>query len=236
MPRMRRLLFPIVTLSLGLGASACSLPHGSLARPVSPAGAGSSLISAGAMVPFAAVGGGSSGGDSAFEGATVDRVLVVPDVGYDYALNDRTYIGFDVSVWSDNLILQSDTTDGIFAIFVNPRWEYGVMENLSLTVDGNLAFLSVDDAKTPFFSPTFGMRYYLDTGFGGLIVSQQIGTAFITITMPGSLAYDIPIPLGDTAKLHLFPEVRWDPTFIFTGDASGGFALFSGGLTFMFQI
>jgi hypothetical protein len=239
---MKRLLLPLTALGLALGGAACSLPHGSFARPVSPAGAGSSLISAGALVPFAAVGGvNADDGDSSFASATSDRVLVVPSVGYDYALNDRHYLGFDVSVWSSGLVLNSDAGDELLAVFINPRWEYAATESLSLTVDGNLAYLRVDNGdgdvgQTPFVSPTFGMRYYLDTGFGGLIFSQQVGTAFITLALPGSLAYDVPIPLGDTTVLHLFPEIRWDPTFFFVGDVSGGVALFSGGMTFMLEI
>lgn len=84
--------------------------------------------------------------------------------------------------------------------------------------------------------PTVGLRAYLPTGFGGAVISQQIGTDFITLIMPGSLAYDLPIPIGATSKLHLFPEFRWDPTLVILGEYTGLFALFSGGLSFMVEL
>ena len=52
---------------------------------------------------------------------------------------------------------------------------------------------------------------------------------------PGSIAYDIPIPLGGP-KLHIFPEFKWDPSFIIVGEIKGFFALFSAGLAFMVEI
>lgn len=221
-----------------LGASgACALPHGSFARPVQAAGEGSVMIGGGVMVPFAAVGGGTVGGDSDFGSGTAEEAFVVPAGSFDYALGDRHYIGFDVSVWSGTFAT-ADNFDAL-GVFVNPRWEYGLNENFSLTVDGNLGYVGTTGSEStgaPFLAPTFGIRAYLPTGFGGAVISQQFGTAFITVTLPGSAAYDLPIPLGEETVLHVFPEVRWDPTFLFAGDASGVLAFFSGGLSLMLEI
>lgn len=195
------------------------------------------MMAAGAMVPFAAVGGASVGDESdGFGSATLEEAFVIPAASFDYALGDRHYIGVDVSIWHQAFATGADFN--ALAVFVNPRWEYGLNENFSLTVDGNLGYLgSTDgDGSAPFISPTFGVRAYVPTGFGGAVISQQIGTAFITVTLPGSLAYDLPIPIGEQAILHVFPELRWDPTFFFVGDASGVLALFSGGLSFMVEI
>lgn len=239
MPRSTSVHVLVALALAGLG-SACALPHGSMARPVRPATDGEVLLAGGAMVPFAAAGGATVGDDSAFGSATADEVFVIPHASFDYALgsaesgNPRHYIGVDVSVWSQAFATGGDNFDAL-AVFVNPRWEYGVSDYFSLTVDGNLGVLTDDDTTLPFISPTFGVRAYVPTGWGGLVLSQQIGTAFITVTTPGSAAYDMPIPLGD-ATLHIFPEVRWDPTFFFVGDDSGVLAFFSGGLSFMLRI
>lgn len=192
------------------------------------------MVAAGAMVPFAVAGGASGDGDSDFGAFSADNAIVIPAGSFDYALGDRHYIGVDVSLLSQAFAV--DTDFDAFALFINPRWEYGVNENFSLTVDGNLAYLGSDDGGSPFLSPTFGVRAYIPTGFGGAVISQQVGTAFITLTLPGSLAYDVPIPVGEEAVLHIFPEVRWDPTLFFVGDASGFIAFFSGGLSFMLEI
>jgi len=244
MPRSLLLPSSLAAVALVALASGCAVPHGSLARPVQPAGAGSNLVGGGVMVPFAAVGGGSFDDDSFFGGGTAEEVFVIPGASYDYALGDRHYIGFDVSFLHPGLSTAGGDSDG-FGVFVNPRWEYGLNETFSLTVDGNLGYIASGDGGAPFIAPTFGMRAYIPTGFGGAIISQQLGTAFITLALPGSLAYDLPIELGEDTVLHIFPEVRWDPTLVFVpvgavdDDASSsviGFAFFSGGLSVMLEI
>lgn len=229
----------LCALGLALVASACALPRGSNGRPVAPAGEGTSLVGGGVMIPFAAAGGGAFGSGSGFDADTVTESFVIPSGSFDYALGDRHYIGVDLSIWSDALS-SSDDLSGLLGVFVNPRWEYAVAENFSLTVDGNLGFLRIDEdsegASLPFIAPTFGIRAYIPTGFGGPVISQQIGTAFVTVTLPGSLAYDVPIPVGEQATLHVFPEVRWDPTVLFIGDGAGVLALFSGGLSLMLAL
>mgnify|MGYP001796498076 FL=1 len=56
------------------------------------------------------------------------------------------------------------------------------------------------------------MRLYFPTGFGGFVLSQQMGTGIATFYAPGSVAYDIPIVINERFTLHIFPEFRWDPT------------------------
>jgi len=186
------------------------------------------------MVPFAAAGSAFDSDDDASFSAIVDEAVIIPAGAYDYHWGERLSFGVEFAVLSDGFST-GDTDTSLTGIFVNPRFEYGLNKNLSLTVDGNLGFYSADDVDLPFFSPTVGLRGYLPTGFGGFIISQQLGTVGVLLALPGSLAYDIPIPLGKTARLHIFPEVRWDPTFVFTGQGSGVIALFSAGGTLMFE-
>ncbi len=217
-------------------SSACSLPRGSMARPVQAASDQQVLIAGGATVPFAAVGAASTN-DGDIGADLVDGLLVIPSVSFDYAFGNpdepRRYFGVDVSIWSAALSTAGD--GGLLAVFVNPRFEYGLSENLSFTVDGNLGYLGSDGSGSPFIAPTLGLRGYIPVGGGGLILSQQIGSGIITVTLPGSLAFDLPVAIGPGAVLHVFPELRWDPTFFFIGDESGVLALFSAGLSFMFQ-
>lgn len=225
--------FSLIVLVLPISNSGCTLPHGSFARPIDPVALGRSMVSVGGMIPFAAAG---SGDDVSFSGVA-EEVTVVPAAAYDIALNDeRTYFGVEISLLNQ-VTSTSETEDtSAFSLFVNPRFETPIAESWSFTVDGNLGYFSTGDSGIPFIEPSVGVRGYFGTGWGGFILSQQLSTAFITVALPGSVAYDIPIPLGETATLHIFPEVRWDPTVFFAGDTSGVVSLFSGGGTLMFEL
>lgn len=221
---------------LSLTASACAIPHGSFARPVNPVNEGGSMISIGGVAPFAVAGSASTNDTDLAE--VVDGLVLVPAGAFDYAIGDRNYLGVEVSLY--NTFTTSSPTDSTsFGLFVNPRWELGLSDNVSFTVDLNLGYFQTDSgdsvSSTPFFLPAIGTRIYLPTGFGGFVWSQQFTTAIITVATPGSLAYDIPIPMGGPT-LHLFPEFRYDPTFVVIGDVAGVVAIFSGGLTVMLEL
>lgn len=235
-PRTPRILASIVPIALLGGAllvNGCAIPHGSLARPVKAVQEGGDMISFGAIVPFAAAGAASTD-DISFSGVTEDFTLV-PAGAFDYALGERNYFGVELSLLNQ-FTSTADTGNGsTFGLFVNPRWELGLTENFSITIDGNLGYFQSEGNGLPFFAPNFGIRNYLPLGFGGFIWSQQIGPGGVVFGLPGSLAYDIPIPLGSSV-LHLFPEFRYDPNIILTSAASGIVATFSGGLTVMLEL
>lgn len=228
-------------LALATLANGCALPTGSNARPVIPIGEDKNLISIGGLVPFAVAGAASGGDDGASFSNLSEGFVLVPAIAYDRALGEgHSYLGVEVSLLNQFTTTIDTTTEtsGVteaFGVFVNPRFETELHENWSFTIDGNIGYFTDGDTGIPWFAPAFGVRGYVPTGFGGLVFSQQIGTAFITVTLPGSLAYDIPIPVGDEVVLHVFPEVKWDPTFFFTGPQSGAVALFSGGGTVMLE-
>jgi len=121
-------------------------------------------------------------------------------------------------------------------VFINPRFEFSLGDDdanrsLALTIDGNLAYFSAGDANAFFLSPTFGVRWYLGIGSGGIVLSQAVGTGFVTLTLPGSLAFDIAL-----GPLHIIPEVKWDPTLFFAGDTGGVLIFFSGGASILVEI
>lgn len=196
------------------------------------------MIAVGGSIPVAVATNVTTGDSGTSFAAVADGVVVIPAASYDYALDDRHYIGVEVSLL--NSVTAEGSSGGAFGLFVNPRWEMGVTDHISVGVDLNLGYFTDGDTGVPFIGPSFGGRFYIPTGFGGFVVSQNISTAFITLALPGSVAYDFPIPLGETSKLHIFPEFRWDPTFIFvevSDNAVGGIvSLFSAGLTLMFEI
>ena len=191
------------------------------------------------MVPFAAAGSAFANDDSVSVSGVSDETIIIPAGAVDYVFDSDERQTFGVEVHALSSALATVNVDGdqnFLGVFVNPRYEYGFSEYASLTIDGNFGYLTDGDNGAPFIAPTFGIRTYLPIGFGGFILSQQIGTAGITVTLPGSLAIDIPIPLGKNAAVHIFPEIRWDPTFLLISDASGVIALFSAGATIMFEL
>jgi hypothetical protein len=249
---------PMARTSLGLAAlgcsalQACTLPYGSMARPVQPAADGAVLVQGGALVPFAVAGhlDVSDDNESGFAAATTDVHLIVPAGSFAIAYNEGAYFGLELATWATALVVgdrsTGDDDNDSSGIFVNPFFEFPLGDDkaartVAFTIDAKLGLLSSRDTNgkrqyAPFIAPTAGVRWYLSTGpFGGFIFSQQIGTGVVTLTFPGSLAYDIPIPIG-AMRLHLFPEVRWDPTFLFLGDLSGSLSFFSGGLSFMLEM
>ncbi len=233
---MKRALVALLATSSVLG-SGCAIPKGSMARPVQPVGEGGAMISAGGLVPFAAAGATSFDNDALRDFSTIaNQAMLIPAAAFDYAFGERTYFGAEVSVIAPStFLLGGDGGSSFTAVFVNPRFETSLSDNISFTIDGNIAWFTAEDSSAPLFAPAFGLRFYLPTGFGGLVWSQQLSTAFVTVALPGSLAYDIPIPIGNST-LHLFPELRYDPTFVILGDSTGVLALFSGGLTFMLEL
>lgn len=228
-----------VVTALG-GNWGCAIPGGSYARPVDPLKDGTNVIGGGMMVPFAAAGAAteSAGGDDASFATFGQGAVFAPGFSFDRAFDDGSTWGIETSIFSSALGTESAVTDSTI-IKVNPRFEFALgndklKRDLSLTIDGNFGLWTGGDFTLPIFSPTFGLRYYLRTGYGGLVLAQNLGTAFITVSLPGSISYDLPI--GD--RLHLFPEFRWDPTFFFgnLGDTVAGVAVFfSGGLSFMLE-
>ena len=226
------------TLLLGLALStACAIPHGSNARPVTPLEDARTRIAVGGVVPFAAAGQAFDGEDDASFDSVADEALLIPAASYDFVFEGgRQTFGLEVALLTGDLSTARDSSSDLFGVFINPRFETPISDFVSFTIDLNLGYFTDGSDSTPWIVPTFGIRAYLPTGFGGFVLSQQLGTAVVTVATPGSLAYDIPIPLGDGARLHLFPEVKWDPTFAFIGDGSGVVALFSGGLSLMFEL
>lgn len=233
-------LVALIGVSLSLGA--CAIPHGHLARPVAPPAEGTTTFSGGVIVPVGAVGGAI--GEGSFKAAAANQYVLIPGAAFDYYYDEGYSFGVSVDVFTSATLRKvSDAGVDFLAVFVNPRFEApldGPDRRLSLTIDLNLGYLRSNSSdavlQAPYISPTIGLRAYLPTGFGGAVISQQIGTGFITLLLPGSVAYDLPIPIGATSRLHLFPEFRWDPTFLFTGAGSGFVSLFSGGLSFMVEI
>lgn len=229
-------LFAVSVLA-GLGLSACAIPHGSLARPVAPVKQGSHMISIGGVVPFAGIG-KATNNDVAYANFAKNTV-VVPAAAYDHAIGERHYLGVEVSVLNTLTQANPQLSDDL-GIFINPRWEIGLSEHWSVGVDLNLGWFQTEESSgetrgVPFVNPAVAARGYLPTGFGGLVWTQQLSFAGFLLALPGSFAYDLPVPMGD-AVLHVFPELRYDPTLVFFNEGSGGVVLFSGGLTFMLEV
>lgn len=226
-----------------LGASyGCAIPGGSFARPVQPLPEGTNVIGGGMMVPFAGVGAATEtaqGTDASF--ATFgDGAVFAPGFSFDRAFDDGTTWGIETSIFSTALSTEDTGVGASTIVKINPRFEFALGQNklerdLSLTLDANVGFWTGPDFTVPIFTPSIGLRYYIDVGQGGVILSQNLGTAFVTFSLPGSIAFDV--PLGE--RVHLFPEFRWDPTLFFAslGDTVAGVAVFfSGGLSFMIEV
>jgi hypothetical protein len=200
---------------------------------------GTSAISGSAMVPIGGVVSTQNGNESTFVAGTSSRLNLIPAIAWDYALSSETTFGVEVATYTP-LTLGSSSNADFLGVFVNPRFETALDSpgrHLAFTIDLNLGYIHAGNSSTPFFAPNVGLRLYLPTGFGGAIISQQLGTAIVSLALPGSIAYDVPIPLGG-ARFHFFPEFRWDPTFVFAGIGSSSvyFVLFSAGLSFMLEI
>ncbi|MCB9650495.1 MAG: hypothetical protein H6730_28485 [Deltaproteobacteria bacterium] len=199
---MRAACLSVGAFALSLLSSACAIPHSSFARPVSPAGEGSRLISAGVLVPVA----GAASGPTKNQRV---RPAPIPIAAVDYALGDRHYVGLGVAVLPEFGFFEFSGKDPD-AVVLNPRWELELAADLSVTADGMLV-LGMDGGKDTAVSFSGGLRYYVPAGPGGFILSQQFGFSFASVSLPGGVAYDIPISLGEGRAIHLFPELRWDP-------------------------
>ena len=227
-----------------LALSRCAVPNGSMARPVAPAAKEAMLVSGGAFVPLAHAS-HSDVNNTAISTADKRReVFVIPHAGVMQAFGQGGYAGVDLALWTSAFSTGDYGGGDVLAIFVNPYLEFpfgASQRHLALTFDGGLGLLRTRTAsgnrKTtsiPFFSPTLGIRGYLPTGFGGIVLSQQIGSGLITAAAPGSIAYDLPIPIA-ASTLHIFPELRWDPTWINDAPATLSWIILSGGLTFALE-
>jgi len=218
----------------------CAIPGGSYARPVEPLEHKTNVIGGGMMVPFAGAGAATEsaeGTDASF--ATFgEGAVFAPGFSFDRAFDDGSTWGVETSIFSTALSTDDEGVDSTI-VKINPRFEFALGENklerdLAIAIDGNFGFWTGEGFTVPIFSPSVGLRYYLDLGSGGFIFAQNFGTAFVTFSLPGSVSYDIAI--GD--RVHIFPEFRWDPTFFFAslGDTVSGVAVFfSGGLSFMIE-
>ena len=229
-----RLSFVLSPLLLSTG---CSFPGGSYARPVEPIAGATTLVSGGVMVPFAAAGSAFDGQDDVSFSGVAESVLIIPAGAFDYVFEGDERSTFGVEVWaiSGDLSTSGGNNSDYTGIFVNPRYEYRFSRYAGLTIDGNLGYVGANNTGVPFFSPTVGIRTYLPLGHGGLMLSQQLGTSGVTVTMPGSFAVDLPIPLGKTSAVHIMPEIRWDPTALLIDDSAGIVVVFSAGGTLMFE-
>ncbi|MBI4819475.1 MAG: hypothetical protein HY791_24600 [Deltaproteobacteria bacterium] len=224
-----RIIF--AALALLAGSWGCALPHGSYARPVKPMADGTTAISVGALVPIAAAAGATTDSDSVSAAGIADNFTLVPAAAFDYAFGTGKYFGLELS-----LLKAFEDVTGTFGFFANPRFELplngdGDDRTLTFLIDGNFGYFGSDAASTPFFAPTVGIRYYVPMGDMGLILTQNLGTGFITFAFPGSVAFDLAL-----GKFHIFPEVRWDPTVAVTSEGSGGWVFLSGGLSFMLEL
>jgi hypothetical protein len=229
----------VVGVVVAVAGVGCALPMGSFARPAAPVPAGTSVIGAGLLVPFAIAGGSTEGpsGDSVSFSAFGEGALFVPGFSYDYATDDGDLWGADFAVLSDSLSSEGGSGSATI-IKINPRVQWaigdGESRNLSWGIDTNVMIWTAESQTLPLFSPTIGIRYYLNTGFGGLVLAQNIGTAIVTLTAPGSVSYDIPI-----GPIHILPEFRWDPTFFFStleDTPSGAAVFFSAGATVLVEL
>lgn len=224
------MLLPLLSLLAVLAVlNGCSTPGASFARPVDRAPAQSSLISGGATIPIAFIAEGDLVDQFDLEAVTtVDEVAAIPFAAFDYALSNSTYFGVSgayIGINGQNV-----------GVVVTPRLEIAMDEaqRLALAIELPLGVLEGDDdfgdsVIQPYAAPRVGLRWGIPTGFGGVVFTQQISIAFISFGLPGSLAYDIPIPLGDSARLHIFPEFRWDPLVVLTSfdsdDSISGFIM-----------
>lgn len=213
-----RLIGLLLVLTAG-----CSVPSGSLARPTSPGVAGDTYIGGGVMVPFYY----NAKGDDFRDGSgELPKRVVVPTASFDTWINEKDLGGFEVGaahLGNDNRLIN-----------VNGRYERRLENYLALTADiGFSATFGGPRGRQLYLHPRIGLRGYLPTGWGGLVLSQQLGGSPTSINFSGSVAFDAPIPLSEQVTLHIFPELRWDPTFLF-GDARGERLVFvSGGLSFL---
>ena len=219
-------------VGLALGAGACALPTSSFARPVRPVKDGAGLVSAGAMVPFASFG---TGPDDSGTATAFDPLAVWPYVAGDARLSERWSLGVSTATFvslPDNADGSSDTTG--FPVFVVPRLEYRG-DALSFAMDVTVWFLGEGSDGFLVF-PSAGVRYYHAVGdVGGVVITQQVGTLIFSSSLPGSVAWDLAIEAGST-RVHVFPELRWDPTWFSFDNDSYFVTLLSAGLTLMVEL
>jgi hypothetical protein len=238
-----------LSLALPLAAllgSACALPHGSYARPVNPADQGTMLIGSGAIVPFFFSGSVSpSDSDSVSASGFTDSFTLIPSGSFDYAIGKGSYLGAEFSLLKVFSVGDASPT----GIFVNPRWEMALGDdatrNLAFTLEGNFIYFtdgtSTNDGgsnSVVFAAPHAGLRYYQPIGdIGGLILTQTIGTSILTLTLPGGIGFDLNLGVfWDPLRIiHIVPELRWDPTLVFTDIGNGSFIFLSAGGTVLLE-
>lgn len=208
MGRWRAAVVSLIGMTLGLGGAACTLPSTSFARPVSPMPGGNAMVSTGVMVPALVAGDGPN--DDA-EARAFEPFAVLPFVAGDTHIGERLSLGLSGATVA---LLGSDANSNTLGtpVLLVPRLEYR---------DGALAFtldLTVWPVRGGWSGlgvfPSAGVRYYRSFGdSGGLVLTQQFGSVFFATSLPGSVAWDIPL-VTDGVGLHLFPEVRWDPSYL----------------------
>ncbi len=201
----------------------CSIPSGSLARPTAPGAAGDTYIGGGVMVPFYY----NAKGDGFIDGSGELPVrVVVPTASFDTWINEKDLGGFEIGaahLGQDNRLVN-----------INGRYERRLEDYLALTADiGFSATFGGSSDRQLYLHPRIGLRGYLPTGWGGLVLTQQLGLSPTSVNSPGSVAFDAPIPLAEKVTLHVLPELRWDPNFFFWSSSGKRLVFVSAGLSFL---
>jgi hypothetical protein len=207
--------------------SGCAIPTSLNGRPVKEKG--DVAIGGGLLVPFALAGGAATTFGDGADFETFDDLWV--GVGsFDYGIGDGRTAGGMVAV-----LLPPEGTRGA-GVVVTPRVELPIARSeqtgqrwASFVAEVALGYVDLvaDDgtffANVPILNPTGGVRLYVPFGrFGGAVITQQSAIPGASLALPGSAALDLPIPLGRTARLHLMPEFRWDPVFLFAAGEEAG--------------
>lgn len=212
----------------------CAVPNGSFARPVRAGSPGSLVVGAGVLVPFRAH--GATGLRHALSGlgqAASRGPSVVPFTSYDVMVQPEISCGLGVAVW--DAALMPDYARRLRLVSLAPRFEYR-RGWLATSFDSHFSFIETirDDGtidREPLFAASVGLRGYLEAGLGGLVLTQQFGLGGPVVFVPGSVAYDLPIPIDAQRKLHVFPELRWDVTIVAGGTDAALVTFLSAGLS-----
>jgi hypothetical protein len=191
-----------------LAVAACSLPIGSFARPVEPLDRGETMIAGTANFVAVAV------DHQERQPLPPQRGTVGGTVSADFGI-----IPGQTSAGAAFGLLPIDRTTRLWYLGLRTERRFTRLPSLSFLGELNFGLVRRQEpsnlAEAPLEEPLWvdafpltGLRYYVPIGTGGLVLTQTLGLTFVSVTAPGSLAGDIAF-----LDFHLFPEVRWDPTY-----------------------